>query len=361
MIFARALADPGSVLTLDDAGWTALLCMAHAERLTATLAHRVEGLAIPDRAARVLENARLNAEAGRVRALWEVEMMRRALAPLDVPVVLLKGSAFMAAGLTAGQGRLVGDLDILVPRERLDEVEAAVLAAGWEWLKTDAYDDHYYRTWMHELPPLIHRDRDAMIDVHHTILPLTARPRPDARRLLECSVGLSDGIYLGPEICWVDRLKETDALRVLSPEAMVVHAAAHLFSDGDLSGGLRNLWDIDRLFRDFSADDAFFTLSVIEEEWRQGLYPHVRRALRLSAQIFETPLQNCEPFNTEQFLARWSDRLFARRLLARDDWGRETHKLLRFAFYIRSHLIRMPLPLLLRHLFVKWRKARASG
>ena len=41
--------------------------------------------------------------------------------------------------------------------------------------------------------------------------------------------------------------------------------------------------------------------------------------------------------------------------------GRETHKLLRFAFYLRSHLIRMPLPLLLRHLFTKWRKGRAGG
>ncbi|WP_164045505.1 nucleotidyltransferase family protein, partial [Serratia marcescens] len=67
----------------------------------------------------------------------------------------------------------IGDLDILVPRDRLDEVEAALLAAGWEWVKPDPYDDAYYRRWMHELPPLIHRERDRMIDVHHTILPLT--------------------------------------------------------------------------------------------------------------------------------------------------------------------------------------------
>ena len=39
------------------------------------------------------------------------------------------------------------------------------------------YDDAYYRDHMHELPPLIHKERDRMIDVHHTILPLTARPK----------------------------------------------------------------------------------------------------------------------------------------------------------------------------------------
>ena len=47
-------------------------------------------------------------------------------------------------------------------------------------MKSDPYDDAYYRRWMHELPPLIHRERDRMIDVHHTILPLTARITPDA-------------------------------------------------------------------------------------------------------------------------------------------------------------------------------------
>jgi hypothetical protein len=54
-----------------------------------------------------------------------------------------------------------------------------------------------------------------------------------------------------------------------------------------------------------------------------------------------------------------TDRLFLRRLLARDDWGRETHRPLRFAFYIRGHLLRMPLTMLLRHLWIKWRKGAA--
>ena len=62
-------------------------------------------------------------------------MARRALAPLDVPVILMKGTAFHAAGLDASIGRSVGDLDILVPRARLDAVEAALLEAGWEHVK----------------------------------------------------------------------------------------------------------------------------------------------------------------------------------------------------------------------------------
>src|SRR3546814_10147438 len=120
----------------------------------------------------------------------------------------------------------MGDRDLLLPRDRIDAVEAALLGAGWEWVKPDPYDDVYYRRWMHELPPLIHRERDRMIDVHHTILPLTARITPDAAALIADSVVLGHG------------------LRMLAPAAMLVHAAAHLFADGDLAGGVRQLWDI---------------------------------------------------------------------------------------------------------------------
>ncbi len=354
---ATLLADPSHAAGLDANAWTEILCAAHAERLLASLAHRLDGLDLPDDVASVLAGAKADAEVGRTAALWEAEMARRALAPLGVPVVLLKGTAFVAAGLDAGQGRLIGDLDILVPRDRLDEVEAALLGAGWEWVKPDPYDDQYYRRWMHELPPMIHRDRDRMIDVHHTILPLTARAKPDAAALIADSVGLFDGFRLGPDSDWANRLDESGAMRVLSPEAMIVHAAAHLFADGDLSGGLRNLWDIDRLFREFSADDPSFTLTVIEEEWHHGLRPYVRRALRLSAQVFGTPLQNCAPLNMEKFDEQWSDRIFRARLLARDGWGRPTRPLLRLAFYIRSHWLRMPPLMLARHLWIKWRKA----
>lgn len=323
MRLAGALADPQSALALDDDGWTALLCMAHAERLSGTLAHRLAGLPIPPRAAEVLNAARLNAAEARTRAMWEIEMARRALAPLGVPVVLLKGSAFLAAGLEAGQGRLVGDLDILVPRDALPDVEAALLDAGWEWLKHDAYDDHYYRTWMHELPPLIHRTRDAMIDVHHTILPLTARPKPDAAALIAASVPLANG------------------LRILTPEDMVIHAAAHLLADGDLSGGLRNLWDIRCLTGEFPLD------GLRDRARMHGLLRETERALRLAGSIF-APSAAARQRN--------ADRLFRRRLLARDGWGRETHKVVRSSFYVRSHLIRMPLAMLLRHLWIKSRR-----
>ena len=319
------LRDPQQSAALTGADWTALIAVARAERLIGTLAHRLDGLAVPDAVAGLLASARLSAADGRVAALWEATMAVRALSSLGVPVILLKGTAYVAAGLAAGVGRVIGDLDILVPRARLDEAEAALLAAGWEWVKPDPYDDAYYRRWMHELPPLIHRERDRMIDVHHTILPLTARVRPDAAALVADCWPLEGG------------------LAVLSHEDMVVHAVAHLFADGDLSGGLRNLWDIHCLLGEFAEDG--FAERLEARAHRHGLSREVARALRLREALYGgggrlTPI----------------DRLYRRRLLARDGWGRTTSPVTQLAFYVRSHWLRMPPLMLARHLWTKWRK-----
>jgi hypothetical protein len=329
ILLTRLLTEPERAPDVQD--WTALLACARAESLAGALAMRLEGAALPDPVARLLEDARRNAETGRVEALWEAEMARRALALLGAPVILLKGTAYVAAGLSAGLGRSIGDLDILVPRQALPSVEQALLAAGWEWVKEDAYDDLYYRRWMHELPPLIHRERDKMIDVHHTILPLTARQTPDAAAMIEDSLALADG------------------LRILSPPDMVVHAATHLLADGDLAGGLRNLWDVDRMLREFAEAEGFWP-RLDQRAARHGLLVAVRRAARLAQSLYGTPIP-------ESWRARdGADRLFLARLLARDGWGRPRRPALRFAFYIRSHWLRMPPLMLARHLLTKARR-----
>ncbi|HEX7871884.1 MAG TPA: nucleotidyltransferase family protein [Sphingobium sp.] len=330
-LLVAALRDPASALSLSPEDWTRLFATARSERLMGTLAHRLGGLAVPPRVARILDDARFDAEAERRQALWEADRARAAMADLDVPVLLLKGTAYAAAGLPAGVGRSIGDLDILVPRDRIDAVEAALLAAGWEWVKPDPYDDVYYRRWMHELPPLIHRTRDRMIDVHHTILPLTARPTPDA----DAMIG--------------DALPLTNGLAILSPEDMICHAAAHMLADGGLEGGLRNLWDMHCLFGEFGEMDGYWE----RLEARAGLHQlrgPVRQAARLAAAVYGTDVP---PGWRGQTLV---DRLFIARLMSRDGWGREGRWLLGQGFYVRSHLLRMPPAMLARHLWTKWRK-----
>ena len=106
-------------------------------------------------------------------------------------------------------------------------MEAALQDAGWQPIKLDPYHQRYYRTWMHELPPLRHRERGTVVDLHHTILPPTSRLKPDPAQLWAAARRLGGG-----------------PVHVLAPADMVLHGAAHLFQDGDLRRALRDLVDI---------------------------------------------------------------------------------------------------------------------
>ena len=354
---ARALTDPQSAAGLEPAGWTRLLSAARALSLIGTLAEAMADNGVPAEVERVLGDVRRSNIAGQRQALWEAECAKAALATYSGKVILLKGTAFAAAGYRAALGRSIGDLDILVDRSGIDQVEALLLSAGWEWVKPDPYDDAYYRKWMHELPPMIHASRDRMIDVHHTILPLTAKPRPDAAALIADARALPSGLF------------------VLSPADIICHAAAHLLADGDLSGGMRNLWDIDRLVRQFAAEERDFAERLADRARLHGLTGAVSRALRLSQRLFNTPpvfRRKPEPgagaeqsgpgirLSPESTSAKrhMSDALFLRRITAVDGWGRKTRKLTRQAFFIRSHALRMPPLMLARHLWTKWRMGR---
>ena len=336
--FVDLLAGRREAATLGPRDWDGVIGVARSEAMLATLARRLEGVTVPPAVAALFADQRAAAQVAQRQALWEAEMARRALAPVGIEFVLLKGAAYAAANMGCAAGRQIGDLDILVLATDIRRAENALLKAGWEWVKSDPYDDHYYRAHMHELPPMIHKARDRMIDVHHTILPKTHRITPDALALIADAVELPSGF------------------RILNPAAMVCHCAAHLLADGDLQGGLRNLWDFHCLTLDFLKGDSDFYLDAIEEAARHGLVDVVKRAFRLSHWLYGTPLQTYSQPLTLEFDRRWSDDLFVRRLLARDDWGRMTNPLIEQAFYIRSHWLRMPPAMLAQHLWTKWRK-----
>jgi hypothetical protein len=327
-----ALREPQTTASLDGNSWTELISIARAESLLGSLAHRLAETEVPRQVRAILDDAIGSTDLARKQALWEADCAKRALASLDCKVILMKGTAYVAADLNAGIGRSIGDLDIMVARDDLAEVEDALLDAGWEWVKPDPYDDQYYREYMHELPPLIHRERDRMIDVHHTILPLTARPTPDAQAMLDAAVPLKSGLY------------------VMAPADMLLHSVAHLFADGDLAGGLRNLWDINQLIRQLVREDKEFWSNLSKRSKQHQLKPYLARALRLSRKLYQTPVDH-----TLAGKNRLSDGVYIKRLLARDGYGRETRKITRQVFYIRSHWLRMPLMMLAKHLWTKWR------
>jgi hypothetical protein len=345
-VILLALRQPGQLETLDLAGWDLLLRQAAATNLTATLLGILEQhdllARIPAPAREHFEWARTLAARHRQAVRFEVARIGDALAGLGLPLILLKGAAYVIAGLPPARGRLFSDIDILVPKERLGEVEAALMLHGWAGNHHDDYDQRYYRQWMHELPPMQHTRRQSLIDVHHAILPETATARPDPARLRAAAV----------------TLEGQEGVKVLAPADMVLHSAVHLFSDGEFNNALRDLVDIDRLLTHFNEVPGFWTRlpqRAAELELGRPLF----YALRYAGQLLGTPipatvLAAADVGRPNRALLALMDQLFGRALLPMHPSCTDgLSGSARFLLYVRGNWLRMPPLMLARHLFHK--------
>jgi len=296
--------------------------------------------AIPKQPKMHLDSARVIAENEQRILRWELNRLNRALKDIVMPIVLLKGAAYLALNLPNARGRISSDVDILVPKEKIAAVEYALLEHGWEHIKVDEYDQYYYRKWSHELPPLRHRERKTILDVHHTILPLTGRLHPDAKKLLEAALSV-----------------DSTSFKVLAPPDMVLHSAAHAFQDGDLQRGLRDLVDLDDLLRHFGSESGFWDQLVIrakELELSRPLY----YGLRYSHLVMHTPIPDPVLTVMQRWGPTWPTPLLMDKLIVSVLWPRKgiTSSLAAWLLYVRSLWLRMPPWLLARHLAHKLSK-----
>ena len=134
-----AIQYPAKAASFTEPDWDLLLRIARREGLLARIAIQLEQAGVSDRIPQqVLDHmiaARAIATNDARMILWEVDRIQFALRSIETPILLLKGAAYLLADLPLAQGRLVSDVDILVPESSLDKVEAALIAAGWGPLK----------------------------------------------------------------------------------------------------------------------------------------------------------------------------------------------------------------------------------
>lgn len=273
---------------------------------------------------------------------WEVHCISKALRGINAPIVLLKGAAYLMADLPPARGRLFSDIDLMAPREHIHSMECAFFAAGWISEERDMYNQRYYRQWMHEIPPLRHVHRNTYIDLHHTITPPTSRFKVKGEALLPRLLPLEGyaGVFL------------------LAPVDMVLHSAVHLFTEGQFSAGLRDLLDLKDLLQHFSKMPDFWG-NLFERADVLGLQIPLFHALFHIQRLFGyAPPEE------------WTDRVreLAPPAPARLVMGwllglalRPDHPscntlwtgLARWLLYVRSHILRMPLYLVVPHLIRK--------
>jgi len=350
MLLRDALCDPAGLARLNAAEWDALVRVARRADLLARLAAlaRQAGVwqELPEAPQRHLRGAEVLALRQQCELRDEVRHLAEALRPTGVPLLLLKGAAYAMAGHPASLGRMVSDVDILVPQGQLAEVETALMMAGWVSTHRDAYDQRYYRQWMHELPPMQHLRRGTSVDVHHTLIPRTARLRPDPQLLFDAARVLPD----------------TDGVRVLSELDWVLHSACHLMHESDFDLGLRGLVDLKALL-DSGVSVPGFWQALQERAVQMDLALPLYDALRYGQALLKTEVSSDVLAGLRASVgaprrAGWRqallDAAFERAL-------RPNHALCSDAFtplarhflYLRGHWLKMPPALLVWHLLRK--------
>lgn len=339
-LLVRVLTEPSRLSAVGAPAIGRLLDAAHEARLLGWLVAELDRQGVPAAPPEWLRDRLITVHAlvrEYDRSLdWEVDRLHRAFLGTGIPWVLLKGAAYRAASLAPGRGRRVADIDVLVHEERLMEAERALEAQGWAQAELDPYDERFYREWMHELPPMVHADRQSIVDLHHAILPRTSRLSPPTPRLIAQSIEVAPGI------------------RTLCPEHMVLHAAAHLFHDGEIAGAIRDLVDLDLLLRDFGRQPGFWERFAGEAQ-ALGLERPAYYAVRYARRLFGTPvsdvwIRRSAGWAPSQPLASLMDWFVAR---AVQGSASSTASFAAFCLYVRSHWLRMPPLLLVRHLLRK--------
>lgn len=349
-----ALRQPELVLNWTLADWERVVRLSRRARLLGRLAEAIDAAGMLDR---VPEPARRHLVAeqhlSRMRTTamcWSMERTQAALADAPYPRVLLKGAAYVAQQLPIAHGRLPSDLDVLVPKSHIEDAQARLLAAGWEEAELDDHDRQYYHEWSHEVPPMTHPSLQMELDLHHNILPPVAHAPVDADLLI---ARLQPSRFAG----W----------QVLDPLDQVLHSAAHLFFDSELQDRVRDLVDLDGLFRHFGQEAGFWG-RLTARSAELGLGEPLALACHFTTHWLGTPVPSAAAAEIVRAGPSSLQRAWLLPVLSQvlmptepDDLPGTGQKLAAVGLLVRYHCRRMPLRLLVPHLWHKWLGRRRAS
>jgi len=281
--------------------------------------------------------------------IWTLRQVSAAIQDADYPCVLLKGVAYLAQDLPIAAGRLPSDLDILVPKSAVLRAQDSLAAAGWRSVELDEHDRRYYEDWSHELPPMRHPRLSVELDLHHNILPPVGHKQIDAADLLG---------QLQPS--------KWQPWQVLHPVDQVLHSAAHLFFDSELRDRVRDLVDLDGLFRHFGTDAGFWP-SLTERASELELAEPLALACYFCVRWMDTPIPQATQATIRGLGPGEGRRAWLLPLLdhvliptACDDMPNWTTDAAAAVLLARYHWRRLPLRMLVPHLWHKVRVKRRS-
>jgi len=341
----RLLANPEYAASYNVEQWDETLRFARHAHLLGHLYFLMEHYSlledIPARVKDILLGGHIYNSYFRLQARREMRHIGKQLKQYKFSVVLLKGGAYIEAQAGAYAGRRLSDIDLLVAKTDLPAAEAMFIKGGWQYGDVNDYDQHYYRDWMHEVPPLKHYKRSMEVDLHHNIVAPVSRIKLDAAKLLEKVVPIENSPFL-----------------ILEAKDLLLHSATHLFFNDELRGGLRDLVDMHELCKQFSERKDFWP-QLVARARELGLQRPLYYALSNLHSLLHTPVPDFVLADSAKDRPVYPVDLLMKhliqRLIAPQNVEKMDAPIAEWLLFVRSHWIRMPVLMLLKHLSYKFR------
>ncbi|MDP4528103.1 nucleotidyltransferase family protein [Alkalimonas delamerensis] len=344
----RLVKSPEAAVAIPEQHWPLMVRLLRKHQLLARYGHwfRQAGVfeQLPHYAQHHLRNAEILASKQQHQVVFEAAELVSLLAPLGVCPVFLKGAAYsLAFEASVGSGRTYSDIDVLVPKEQITAVEQRLALHGYYGEAMTAYDQHYYRRWTHEIPPIRHHSRGTVLDIHHNLIPPISGRAPDMAVFLQQLVQSPQGF------------------QVLALPAMTLHSLVHLLFNEEFKHGFRDLTDLHLLFGQFRQADDWQQLLQLAQQ--TGFLFELFLACRYCKQLLGTSfpeffLDELAAQQRNQLHQALLDFIFLRVLCPRhpvtDGWQ---HRLADQLSWLRGHWLKMPLSVLLWHTAVKSSRA----
>ncbi len=260
----------------------------------------------------------------------ELLLLEQVFADANYPCLFLKGTAYRCAGFNYAKGRLFSDIDLLIPKDCLDDANMRLLAYGYVENELSAYDRNYYLQWSHQLPPKHNLLTGASLDLHHHIFPVVSSLHLQIAPFFQYATQLSGSKF---QLC--------------SPSLMFVHACVHLFYQEESHKLIKDVVDLWMLFDQVSDSLCEVREMAIQVKAQQA----VAYGFALLSQIFETELDT----DTKSWLLSFKFKnkcmiwLIKTMLYTTGVWNVFAH----CVWFLRGHLLKMGPITLIYHLSAK--------
>jgi len=232
------------------------------------LSHGAEKLSLPQNCQEELQRSLLNCAGRNIQRFHGLDAILARMAEIHTPVILLKGAHLAKFVYPHPGARPMGDLDLLIPQDRLDRAHQVLTSMGYTAKRN--FSIQWEMKMHHHLPPY-HLDNE-IVELHWTIASPSSTLTIDLEglwRRARPAPGRNPSVWL------------------LSPEDLLLHLCLHLLQD-EFFGGVRRIYDIAQALDFYQAELDWETLAARARQWgsAKGLF----LILYLAAKLFNAPL-----------------------------------------------------------------------